>query len=181
MELSPMTRRHPIAIAAFGLVLAACTGKQVAPEAPYPAALEVPAGQTLTFKAQAKGAQVYICKAAADDATRFSWQLEGPDATLYDDAGNPIGRHFAGPTWESADGSSVVAEVKAKADSPDSKSIPWLLLTAKSNNGDGVFAKVKSVQRLNTAGGKAPADGCDAAHADAEQRVEYQASYWFYS
>jgi hypothetical protein len=173
--------RYRTALAALSLAAAGCVTKPDAPPPPYPSALEVPAGQTVTFKAQAKGAQVYACKAAADDATKFRWQLTGPDAILYDDAGNPIGRHFAGPTWESADGSSVVAEVKAKADSPDSKSIPWLLLTAKSNNGDGVFGKVKSVQRLNTAGGKAPAEGCDAAHADAEQRVEYQASYWFYS
>lgn len=173
--------RHRIAIAALSLAAAGCITKPAAPPSPYPAALEVPAGQTLTFKAQAKGAQVYVCKASADDASKFSWQLTGPDATLYDDAGNPIGRHFAGPTWESADGSSVVGEVKAKADSPDGSSVPWLLLSAKSNAGDGVFAKVQSVQRLNTVGGKAPADGCDAAHADAEQRVQYQASYWFYS
>jgi hypothetical protein len=173
--------RHRIALAVLSLAAAGCVTKPAAPAAPYPSALEVPAGQTVTFKAQAKGAQVYACKPAADDAAKFSWQLTGPDATLYDDAGNPIGRHFAGPTWESADGSSVVGEVKAKADSPDGNSIPWLLLSAKSNTGDGVFAKVQSVQRLNTVGGKAPADGCDAAHADAEQRVQYQASYWFYS
>jgi hypothetical protein len=173
--------RPRLTAALLAAILAGCVTKPAAPPPPYPAALEVPAGQTLTFKVQAKGAQVYACKAAADDASKFSWQLTGPDATLYDDAGNPIGRHFAGPTWESADGSSVVGEVKAKADSPDGSSIPWLLLSAKSNAGDGVFGKVQSVQRLNTVGGKAPADGCDAAHADTEQRVQYQASYWFYS
>jgi hypothetical protein len=178
-----MTRRHRYRFVApcLALALAGCVTKPPAPPAPYPPALEVPTGQTLSFKAQAKGAQVYICKAAADDASKFSWQLQAPDATLYDEAGNPIGRHYFGPTWESADGSSVVGELKAKADSPDAGAIAWLLLSAKSTAGSGVFSNVKSVQRLNTVGGKAAADGCDAAHADAEQRVPYQASYWFYS
>ena len=39
----------------------------------------------------------------------------------------------------------------------------WLLLTTKAEGSDGAFAKVTSIQRVNTAGGVAPAAaGCTA-------------------
>jgi hypothetical protein len=53
-------------------------------------------------------------------------------------------------------------------------------LKAKSNEGTGTFSKVTYIQRVDTAGGKAPSDGCDQAHADAEARVDYTAYYYFY-
>jgi len=143
-----------------------------------PAALKVPEGQKPVLRAQAKGAQVYTCSAKEGGA--FAWTLKGPDAELFDAQAKPIGKHYAGPTWESADGSKVVGQVKEKADAPDPGAIQWLLLEAKSNAGQGVFGKVKSVQRIETRGGKAPAAGCDAAHAGAETRVDYQAAYVFY-
>lgn len=89
--------------------------------------------------------------------------------------------HFAGPTWEASDGSRVVGERKAKADAPQASAIPWLLLAAKSHGGDGALAKVSLLQRVETTGGKAPASGCDAAHANVEQRMAYTASYYFYA
>ena len=88
-----------------------------------------------------------------------------------------IGKHYAGPTWESNDGSKVVGEVKANDDGPDATAIPWLLLSAKATSGQGVFSPVKSIQRLYTSGGKAPAAGCDAAHTGQEARVAYKARY----
>ena len=39
--------------------------------------------------------------------------------------------------------------------------------------------RVRFVQRLQTQGGKAPAGGCDAAHAGATSRVPYSARYIF--
>ncbi|HWY23741.1 MAG TPA: DUF3455 domain-containing protein, partial [Nevskia sp.] len=67
------------------------------------------------------------------------------------------------------------------SESADAGAIPWLLLGAKANSGTGILGKVLSVQRLNTVGGKAAADGCDAAHTGAEQRVSYKAEYDFYA
>ena len=46
--------------------------------------------------------------------------------------------------------------------------------------GDGVFARTLSIQRLRTVGGKAPADGCDQAHAGQEARIAYKAAYAFF-
>jgi len=146
-----------------------------------PDALVVPAGQTLMLKTQASGVQIYRCQPAKDDATHFEWALRAPEADLSDDLGNPIGKHYAGPTWEAADGSRVVGEVKGRDNGPDPTAIPWLLLAAKSNSDSGVFAAVRYVQRLHTVGGKAPADGCDAGHAGTETRVAYKADYYFYS
>ncbi|MBV8063231.1 MAG: DUF3455 domain-containing protein [Nevskia sp.] len=161
-------------------MLAGCAVSERDAPRDAPAALQVPAGQMLSLKALGDGVQIYACRAAANDASHFSWALMAPMAKLYSVHGVEIGKHFAGPTWQADDDSRVVAEVKAKVDSPDG-SIPWLLLAAKSNAGDGLFGKVASVQRLHTVGGVAPAEGCDSTHAGAEVRVPYKADYYFYT
>ena len=150
-----------IGLGALAVSLLGCAGTAVTPPSAVPYALQVAATQKLVLKAQATGAQVYECRAASDEVHRFQWTLKAPDADLYDDGGGRIGRHYAGPTWEATDGSTVVGEVKAKDNGPDPGAIPWLLLDAKATSGHGVFWGIQSVQRLNTVGGKAPAEGCD--------------------
>ena len=145
-----------------------------------PDALKVPTTQVLFLAAQGAGVQIYECKAGKDDPTRFDWVFKAPEAELFDSAGKKIGRHYAGPTWESNDGSKVVGEVKAKDNGPDPGAIPWLLLSAKSTSGSGIFSQTQSIQRLYTVGGKAPAEGCDKAEAGKEMRVIYKAHYYFY-
>jgi hypothetical protein len=100
---------------------------------------------------------------------------------LFDSAGNKIGRHYAGPTWELSDGSKVGGKVVARADAPDGKAIPWLLLDATSHTGTGRLAGVSAIQRINTAGGTPPGQPCDLAHLNAEVRVPYEATYFFYA
>ena len=134
-----------------------------------------------TKDAGAKDAAAAPDAAGADAAAQYAWTFEAPEADLSDGSGSPIGRHYAGPTWDAADGSSVVGTLKAKDDGPDPTAVPWLLLAAKSNSGEGVFSNVQYIQRLYTSGGKAPAEGCDLAHAGAETSVPYKASYYFYS
>jgi Protein of unknown function (DUF3455) len=139
---------------------------------PVPANLAVPAGNALLLKASAKGVQIYTCKPEG-------WVLKAPEAELFDEEGRKIGHHSGGPTWELADGGAVIGEVKEKA--PADGTIPWLLLAKKSTRGEGAFSRVTFIQRLETQGGKAPADGCDAGHQGAEVRVDYTASYSFYA
>jgi hypothetical protein len=146
-----------------------------------PDALKVPATQELSLEVQATGVQVYECKASKEEPTRFEWVFKAPEAVLLDSAGKKIGRHYAGPTWESDDGSKVVGEVKAKDNGPDPNAIPWLLLTAKSKLGKGVFGETQSIQRVNTSGGKAPLEGCDESQLGKESRVAYKATYRFYA
>jgi hypothetical protein len=136
-----------------------------------PANLAVPAGNSLLLKATAKGVQIYTCKAEG-------WVLKAPEADLFDEKGANIGHHSLGPTWELADGSAVVGEMKEKA--PMEGTIPWLLLAKKSTRGEGTLSRVTFIQRLDTQGGKAPAQGCDVARQGSEARVDYSATYTFY-
>jgi hypothetical protein len=145
-----------------------------------PEALRPPADQVLSLEALATGVQIYECSANKDQPAHFEWVFKAPEAELSDRTGRRLGKHYAGPTWESTDGSVVVGELKARGDSPDPGAIPWLLLGAKSNSGAGVFSQVKSIQRLQTVGGKAPSAPCGRDNTQEVARVPYKAAYYFY-
>lgn len=165
----------------LSLCLAACSKSEAALTKPIvPAKLEVPAGNKLAFELQGSGAQIYTCQPKKDDAAQFEWTLKAPDAQLTDAEGHTAGHHDVGPTWTSTDGSKVVGKLEQKADAPGANDIPWLLLSAKSNEGKGKFGNVTFIQRIDTQGGKAPTTDCDAAHVGKEVRVDYKARYVFY-
>jgi hypothetical protein len=143
----------------------------------------VPQNARLALAARGKGVQIYACAPQKDDPSRFEWKLTAPEAELFDAQGATVAKHFAGPTWEATDRSRVVGSVVHKLDSPEPDAIPWLLLVGEKSSGagTGVFGVITQIARLDTKGGKAPALGCDAAHAHAEVRVPYEASYYFYT
>jgi hypothetical protein len=153
----------------------AATGAEEIPDG-----LRPPEGQVLALAARAAGVQIYECKAAKEDPSQFSWTLKAPEAELKDLSGKPVGKHYAGPTWEALDGSKVMGEVVAKRDAPEASAIPWLLLRAKSTSGSGIFSAIASIQRLQTSGGSPPANGCDSSQSGKESRVPYSAVYRFY-
>ena len=165
--------------AAAALAAAGCAGSGAFVTNDIPEALRAPANQLLTQQAHAKGVQIYQCRPSKEDATRFEWVLLAPEASLFDAAGKKIAKHYGGPTWEGMDGSQVVGQVVARANSPDGHSIPWLLLSAKSTSARGQFGAVASIQRIHTVGGSAP-PVCDASKADVPLRVAYSADYYFY-
>ena len=169
-----------ISRASLVVLLAGCATPTIGTAPTVPDNLRVPAMQTLSLETHAAGVQIYDCKPGKDDPARFEWVFRAPEADLFDAAGKKIGKHYAGPTWESNDGSKVVGEVKARDDGPDVNAIPWLLLSAKSTSGVGALGKTVSVQRLQTVGGKAPSGGCSPSQADKEVRVPYSAMYYFY-
>lgn len=146
-----------------------------------PADLTPPADAVLAFKLGARGNQIYTCAAKPEDPAAFTWNFKAPEAALLNSRNKVVGNHFAGPTWESPDGSSVKAKVIARVDAPSKNAIPWLLLERTSHTGDGVFSTITHIQRLATKGGVAPTKGCDSAHAGDEARVPYQATYAFYN
>jgi hypothetical protein len=80
------------------------------------------------------------------------------------------------------DGSKIVGKVKGRADAPAAGAIPWLLLGTTSEGSGGQLAPVRSIQRVNTVGGVAPAQGC-SSHADVGQqaRVPYTADYIYFA
>jgi hypothetical protein len=142
--------------------------------------LKVPATDTLAFAATAKGVQIYECRANKDNANQYEWVLKAPDADLFDARGKKIGHHYSGPSWAASDGSKVTGEVKGSEPSTEANAIPWLLLSAKTHEGRGVFNRVNSIQRLETRGGKAPSGGCDQSSMGKELQVPYTAVYYFY-
>jgi len=140
--------------------------------AEMPDAIAAP-GEALVATIHAEGAQVYDCK--ADAGGKLVWQFREPVATLVV-GGKTVGRHFAGPNWELADGSAVVGKVVGRAPGATPKDIPLLMLEVASQRGTGLLAGVITIQRLNTKSGVA--DGpCDAAGAFLS--VPYSADYTF--
>ncbi len=134
------------------------------------------AGPTIVLAA--KGVQIYNCTRAGET---YAWTFTVPEAALTDAAGQPAGRHFGGPSWQAEDGSLVVGEPLASSPAPGGGAIPWIVLRAKDHKGAGRFASVSYVVRSDTTGGLPPPAGCDAAHAGAEVRVGYAATYTFFN
>jgi hypothetical protein len=156
--------------------------REVAPDVPD--AIAVPPSLEPVLSLHAKGSQIYTCQAGADG--KFAWTLKGPEAELSNRDKRVIGHHLADPTsklptWRLNDGSQVSGKAAAHVDSPDSDSIPWLLVNVVSNGGNGRLARVTAIQRVHTHGGKAGSDVCDESHKDAETKSSYIADYFFFA
>jgi hypothetical protein len=170
--------KRNILVACLPIVVAACAGQPPLPAAQVPDNLKPAATEVALGAVAARGVQIYECRVKKDDAQATEWAFVAPEADLFDAQGKQVGKHYAGPHWESVDGSKQVGSVKARADAPQAGAIPWLLLTTKSVGADGAFSKVTSIQRINTVGGVAPAaDTCTAASLGKGVRVPYTADY----
>ena len=175
-----MTKPTTAAVLVLALLVPACaTSLSPVPLSAVPEPLRPDTSETLAMIVPARGVQIYECRAAKEGG--YQWAFVAPEAELYDRGGSPIGRHYAGPHWEAADGSRIVGAVKARAEAASAGAIPWLLLGAKSVGPAGTFSKVTSVQRVNTAGGIAPASGCSEKAAGTSARVSYTADYYFFA
>jgi hypothetical protein len=161
------------------LLLAACASQETNPPAqPVPAELRPAAGEVMQRTVYARGVQIYECRVKKDDAQATEWAFVAPEAELFDVNGARVGKHYAGPHWEAADGSKVVGTMKARANAPQAGAIPWLLLTTQSDGPDGTFARISSVQRINTVGGAAPgAATCTRETLGQTARITYTADY----
>jgi len=171
-------------VATFLLVLlvAACASPQAPrPTVKIPDTLKPGANESLAMIVAAKGVQIYECRARRDSGGGYEWAFVAPEADLFDARGNRIGRHYAGPHWESTDGSKILGTLKERAEAPVPDAIPWLLLAAKSVGSQGSFSKVTSVQRVNTVGGVTPTAGCSQAVVGTPARIVYTAEYYFFT
>jgi hypothetical protein len=133
-------------------------------------------GQKLVATIHAQGAQVYECRIEAASG-RFVWQFREPIATLFI-GGETVGRHYAGPSWELADGSMVTAKVATRAPGANPTDIPLLKLEVTAYRGKGQLTDIATIQRLNTNGGVAYGP-CPTAGAF--RSVPYSADYAFYT
>lgn len=161
-----------------------------------PGTLEVEAGNRPFLIGHAIGSQNYICLPSGGG---FAWTLFGPQATLFNDDEDQIITHFlsANPdeaglpraTWQhSRDTSAVWAMMTAQSADPNyvaPGAIPWFLLKVvgrdEGPDGGRRLTPTTFIQRVNTAGGVAPATGC-AVPADIGKKalVPYAADYVFY-
>ena len=186
-----------LALAALGVLSTApvaADGDRITPP-PVPPAIRVQSGYKPFLVGHAIGTQGYVCVAVG---STFSWATFGPQATLFDEYGRQILTHFLSPspfdsslfpTWQdSRDTSAVWAQPIGTTDDPSyvaPGAIPWLLLEVvigrDGPTGGNRMTPAVYIQRLNTAGGKAPAIGC-AEPLDIKKRmlVPYEADYYFY-
>jgi Protein of unknown function (DUF3455) len=161
------------AAAALSLMQVAQAGP---PPPVVPDAIKVPDGNKVFLIGHAVGVQIYSCNGVV-------WSFVAPRANLYNKHGKLIITHFAGPTWEAKDGSTVVGRAEASI-TVDPTAIPWLRLAAASTaaglDGDRLVATTY-VQRIATTGGLAPpAAECNATTAGTVAEVPYTADYYFW-
>lgn len=162
-----------------------------------PANIQVPVGNKLFLVGHAVGTQNYICL-PADGGVKFT--LFTPQATLFN-GDKQITTHYFSPnpaeggairaTWQhSKDSSTVWGRVMDGNASSDPAyvapgAIPWLLVTIVGAQGGAQgsdkLEETTFIQRVNTAGGVAPATGC-ASSTDIGNRafVPYTTDYYFY-
>jgi hypothetical protein len=163
------------AIAVLFVVLGAGPARLEVPES-----LKAPEGEDVILAAHATGVQIYVCQAEAGQ--KPVWVLKAPEAELTDETGKKVVHHSAGPAWKHVDGSEVTAKVVAKQDAPKPGAIPWLLLSAASHTGEGILARVTTIQRIHTEGGLPPqASDCNVSANGKESRSSYSADYYFYA
>jgi hypothetical protein len=145
-----------------------------------PPGLEVPPGQAQALMLHASGVLIYECQPKASDPTKFEWVLKSFEADLYDYNSLPVGRYYAGPTWELDDGGKVIGRLKTTADSPDGKGMPWQLFDVVQASGT-IMGKIKSIRCVKTYGGKVPNEPATEARVGQESRAEFHATYKFYA
>lgn len=173
--MKPKLNSHPLPpLAAIVLLLSACASLSQTKEIPEP--LRVPGAQAIEVVG-ARGVQIYECRAKRDNPDQTEWAFVAPEAELFDTQGGKIGRHYAGPHWEAADGSRVVGSVAARQNAPSGADIPWLLLTTRDSGQAGRFSVITHIQRVSTHGGIAPTSGCDKTKLGTGARVPYTADY----
>ena len=143
-----------------------------------PELIQPPKPNVPLLAVHAKGVQVFQCSFSNG---AYIWQLQAPDARLYDDIGHIVGKHYYGPVWEYKEGSLVVGKIINKIDVSPETAISWLLVEVVSHKGKGLFSNVTFINRINTTGGLPPLSRCNSNHLGSENRVPYTADYIFYS
>ena len=147
--------------------------------AALPEPVRVPAGQKMRMMATGVGDLSYECREKKDMAGQYEWVFVGPVANLMSSDRKTVGKYYAGPTWESTDGSKITGKQVAVAPG-GSGNIPLQLVKTDPAMGAGAMNGVTYIQRINTKGGVAPTMACDAAGMGKKQTVKYEADYVFY-
>lgn len=140
-----------------------------------PAPVTAPPGLSVVMTLHAEGAQVYECRSGANGT--LAWQFREPIATLLE-GGTTVGRHFAGPSWQLAEGgATLVGRVAERLPGAAPGAIPWLRLDIterRDSNHGSRLSSATAILRVNTVGGVAEG-ACPTAGAF--RSVPYAADY----
>ncbi|CAG8621822.1 6057_t:CDS:2 [Rhizophagus irregularis] len=162
-----------------------------------PKNITIPTDRNFKFVLYGHGYQIYQCS-----SENKTWTLVTPVANLINDKNTEkftpyyyIAKHYfvkepingGRPTWESiikGDNSKVTTKIIATSASPDNpkKNVPWLVTQTTANSGNGVFADITHIIRVNTIKGIAPPiEDCGVKYKDKDLYYsEYYTDYWFY-
>jgi Protein of unknown function (DUF3455) len=194
---------------AFGTVTHAAAQNIAHPTTP--ADLTPPPGNSAFLLGHGVGTQGYVClpsgagaswtvKGARPEATLFEkffghdiqiiTHFLSPNTNPNEAAPNPL--PFGNVTWQSSfDSSKVWAQTQhfiaagSDASCPNAGAIACLLLQSigsqQGPTGGKLMTRITFIQRLNTKGGSAPADGCSTlADVGSQTLVPYTADYYFF-
>lgn len=175
-------RLLPVAIVAALFVSLAGVAQAGPAEPSVPGTIAVRDGHKVFLIGNAVGVQIHTCSAVGSG---YGWRFAGPRATLYGDNGKLLMTHFAGPSWQTTDGSKVMAVLDENASiTVDQTAIPWLRLrvTSHTAGADGDrLAGTTYIQRLQTTGGLAPSpELCNAGSLGDVAEIPYTAVYAFW-
>jgi len=195
-------------VAAIGLMVAAGARTARAEDITVPGVpgnLNVDEGNQVFLVGHGVGTQNYVCTTSTTSMSGFAFSLFTPEATLFNKEGKQLITHFFSPngdptvkppeagtirvTWEDSRDSSRVWAMLLQQSTDEhfvqKDAVAWLKLQTvgvdAGTTGEGRLTKVTFIQRLNTAGGLAPKDGC-STFEDLGRRafVPYTADYFFY-
>lgn len=189
MRTAPLGATPRAAALAAGFALVACTAVPdptppaasasppavLAPSLGFFSRIKAPDHVEPVLRLSAKGVQVFRCEPRGGG---YGWAFRLPEAELFDAGGRVVARHGANFSFEHADGSRLLAAVVEYDEAPRDGDLRWLLLSARSF-GQGAFAGVTHVQRINTRGGMPP-PRCDASQQNRVLRVDFSADFVFY-
>ncbi|GAB6139367.1 DUF3455 domain-containing protein [Methylosoma difficile] len=142
-----------------------------------PEAVKAPEGHVPYLSVYGEGVQIYQCTLNNGE---YAWQIQAPDAQLFDQTGSIVGKHYKGPIWEYKEGSRVQGKIIARLDITQGESIPWMLVKIIGHKGESLFTQASYISRIHTQGGLSPTGGCDSNHLGSEKRISYSADYIFY-
>ena len=177
-----MTLSIRAVLAAAPLALTGCSYIPMLSSTPdVPSTIAVPAGNKMSMRTVGVGELTYECREKQGAAGTFEWTFVAPAATLWDvNRTKAVGKYYAGPTWESNDGSKVTGKQLATAPAINDGAIPLQLVQAAPATGTGSMQGVTYIQRLNTVGGVAPPEPCGTSSVGQRRQVKYEADYVFY-
>jgi hypothetical protein len=198
----PAQLLRPSIICLVACSLLALAGCATPPEPPpptadesLPVALRASQDEVLQEVITAHGDETYICRrikasaaappdmlpGVARDGTQLLWDPSGSEATLVDAAGQSVGTVAPGRYFLSYDGSYVIGNVAAESQ-VSANALTWARYTARfvaaPRPGEGRFADVSSIQRIDTSGGLPPQPSCELEGV--HLLVPYAATYMFY-